>query len=342
MIDVDYLKARIDCRELIARDLGKPKARHAHYSSYKCPLHNEVKGFSLVVYADHWHCFGKCGRGGDAIGWLQSYHNLSFQVACDWLSSGDLPQLAQPRSMSAPKLPVLSEPPDTIWQKAARKVAQQAMDTLWGKEGKRAWRYLEEERGLIEDVIVAAGLGYIPGHYQEWKMIEGLNIPCGITIPWFADDSIWGIKVRRAAGQQRYQQLSGGNIKGGLYLADDLQPGLPLLLTEGEFDALISQQIGTGLISAAAIGSAANRDINPRWFPKLIAAPKILVRMDADQAGAGAAAQIASLSQAVRCVQVPQGKDVNEFYLSAGQAAVQAWMRGTVEQKDCIRSVGDE
>jgi hypothetical protein len=30
-----------------------------------------------------------------------------------------------------------------------------------------------------------------------------LKVPCGITIPWFAEGAIWGIKVRRAAGQQR-------------------------------------------------------------------------------------------------------------------------------------------
>jgi hypothetical protein len=41
------------------------------------------------------------------------------------------------------------------------------MDTLWGKAGKRAWSYLEEDRGLSEDTIIQAGLGYIPGGYQE-------------------------------------------------------------------------------------------------------------------------------------------------------------------------------
>ncbi len=120
--------------------------------------------------------------------------------------------------------------------------------------------------------------------------------------------------------------MSGGNIKGSLYLADSIQPGLPILLTEGEFDALIAAQVGTGLISATAIGSAANKRINPRWFPKLIAAPSVLVCMDADQAGEGAASQIVSLSQATRCIQVPQGKDVNAFYQLAGHNAVLKWI----------------
>jgi hypothetical protein len=138
------------------------------------------------------------------------------------------------------------------------------MDTLWGKEGERAWRYLEQERGLTEKTIVEAGLGYIPGHYREWKTLAGLKVPCGIAIPWFADGAIWGIKVRRAAGEPRYQQVSGGHIKGSLYLADSLQPGMPIVLTEGEFDALIAAQVGMGLICAVSIGSSANRRINAR------------------------------------------------------------------------------
>ena len=79
MIDVERIKDRVDCRDLIERDLGRPKYRNNTHSKYKCPLHNEEKGYSLAVYEDHWHCFGKCGRGGDAISWLQEYHGLSFR-----------------------------------------------------------------------------------------------------------------------------------------------------------------------------------------------------------------------------------------------------------------------
>ena len=333
MIDVQVVKSRVDCRNLIEGDLGRPKYQNSSHSKYKCPLHNEEKGYSLAVYADHWHCFGKCGRGGDIISWLQAYHSLSFQDACESLALGGLPMIAQMIRPQQPKIKRVSasNPPDANWQQSARKVAQQAMDTLWGREGKRAWRYLEEERGLTEKVIVNAGLGYIPGNHREWKTIEGLSVPCGITIPWFIDRSIWGIKVRRASGEQRYQQVGGGNIKGGLYNADTIQAGLPILITEGEFDSLIAHQAGTGLISSVAIGSAANKRINSRWFPKFITAPLILIRMDDDQAGQGASDQIAGLSQATRCIQVPHGKDVNDFYLFSGYEIVRKWISTFIE-----------
>jgi DNA primase len=334
MIDVERIKDCVDCRDLIERDLGRPKYRNNTHSKYKCPLHNEEKGYSLVVYADHWNCFGACGHGGDVIGWLMEYHSISFQEACERLSFGYLPKPAQFNRPRHAKIEALSEPPDANWQKAALKVAQQAMETLWGGEGKRAWRYLEEERGLTEKTIVDAGLGYVPGNYREWKTIEGLNVPCGITIPWFVSRAIWGIKVRRAAGEQRYHQVGGGNIKGGLYNADTIQPGLPLFITEGEFDTLIAHQAGAGLISSVAIGSAANKRINPRWFTKFITAPSIFIRMDDDQAGQGASEKIAGLSQATQCIQVPQGKDVNNFYIVAGHNTVHNWIIKLIGDND--------
>lgn len=326
MIDTEVIKQNIDCRDLIERDLGKPKYRTHNYNTYKCPLHNEEKGYSFVVYEDHWICFGKCGHGGDAISWLMEYHNVSFQEACERLSSGDLPKLQQPLHKSKNTGPVLSEPPDGDWRSRAEEVVKQAEVNLWGEEGKRALRYLKEQRGLTETTILEARLGYVPGDYRDWKTMHGLTIPCGITIPWYADQVLWGIKVRRAGGQQRYQQVSGGNIKGCLYLADTILPGLPLMITEGEFDALIVRQTAKGVVCVTSIGSAANMQINSKWFTKLISVPSILLRMDEDQAGQGAVAQISTLSRAVKDVQVPQGKDINDFYLIAGNKNIRQWI----------------
>jgi DNA primase len=156
-------------------------------------------------------------------------------------------------------------------------------------------------------------------------------MPCGITIPWYADQMLWGIKVRRAAGQQRYQQVTGGNIKGGLYNADAIQPGLPVLITEGEFDALIAHQAGVGLISSVSIGSAANKYITFRWYSKFISAPSIFIRMDDDQAGRGASEKIAGLSQASQCIHIPMGKDVNDFYLLSGHEIVRDWISAIID-----------
>lgn len=331
MIDVEALKQHTDCRQIVEHDLGQPKCRTDTYSTFKCPFHNEHKGYSLVVYDHHWHCFGKCGTSGDVISWMMRYHRLSFRHACESLAAGNLPYTLERIVRSEPEAPSRSEPPGEKWQKVARRIAEQAAERLWRSEGRRALSYLKNKRGLSEVVVATAQLGYISGPPNEWKQIEGLKIPCGITIPWYADGALWGIKVRRAAGEQRYQQVSGGNIRGCLYLADRIEPGLPLFLTEGEFDALTVWQIGRDKVSVASIGSASNHRMNSRWYGKLLAAPYLLVCMDADEAGKAAASEIATLSRAVKSVQVPTGKDFNEFYLRVGQRTAGEWLKQVSE-----------
>jgi DNA primase len=85
------------------------------------------------------------------------------------------------------------------------------------------------------------------------------------------------------------------------------------------------------LVCPASIGSAANGHIDPRWYRKLLAAPRILARMDNDAAGDRAAAAIEALSGAVRRVQVPTGKDINDFYLDAGEDALWDWLAASLK-----------
>jgi DNA primase len=326
MIDVERLKAQFDLRVLVERDLGKPRFRGRDYAAFRCPLHSEHKGWSLVVYPTHWRCFGKCQAGGDAIAWVQHYHQLSFQQACEWLARGDLPQVASGRTERHVPEP-MAQPPDEQWQAKAWRIIVEAHDRLCSAEGQRARGYLAWERGLNERTIKLAQLGYIPGPATAWREMEGLRVPCGILIPWIIGDEIWGIKVRRAAGEQRYQQVSGGGIRGGLYLADHILPHRPLVITEGEFDALIASQVGWDFMRAVALGSASHARIDRRWYGALLGVPRVIACMDADAAGAGAAAQLATLSGAVRCVQVPSGKDLTEFYQQVGEAAVREWLQ---------------
>jgi len=48
--------------------------------------------------------------------------------------------------------------------------------------------------------------------------------------------------------------------------------------------------------------------------------------MDADEAEERTASEIDPLSPAVKRVQVPELKDMNDFYLRAGKQAIAAWL----------------
>ncbi len=217
----------------------------------------------------------------------------------------------------------MAQSPDSAWQAKARHIIDEACERLWSPEGHRAWGYLVWERGLSEETIRLAQLGYLPGAPTAWLKIDGLNVPCGIVIPWIVGDDVWGIKVPRAASER--QQYSRLPVSDGSHSART-----PRIITEGEFDALIALQVGSDFARAAAIGSASHARIDRRWYGALLGVPRVIVCMDAAAAGAAAAAQIAALSGAVKCARVPSGKDLNEFYQQAGENTVKEWLQTVI------------
>lgn len=179
MSDTRHIKERYDLRRIVERDLGQPPIRsgrgHGRASLYKCPFHNERRGYSLAVWADGYRCFGACDTGGDLFDWLMNYRRLSFTEALAVL--GEQPQEAL---AVRPRIDMLaSEPPPDDWQIAARQVVDIAEETLWSTAGEPALNYLIG-RGLNTHTIRTARLGYVPGDFRDWREIAGLNVPCGI------------------------------------------------------------------------------------------------------------------------------------------------------------------
>lgn len=75
----DEIKSRLTAREVFEH-YGFP-VNHAGFVC--CPLHGE-KTASLKVYngSRGWHCYG-CGKGGDALDFIQMYFGLPFQAALE-------------------------------------------------------------------------------------------------------------------------------------------------------------------------------------------------------------------------------------------------------------------
>jgi hypothetical protein len=317
MIDTQRLKATCDLRRLVEQDLGPAPLRGGRAHLWKCPFYNEHKGYSLAVWPDGYRCFGACATGGDAIDWLMNYRRLSFAQAVEVLGGrvDDRPRV-EPKRLQSP-----AEPPDGDWQRRAEGVVNQAEDTLWSDVGEPALNYLIG-RGLTTRTIRSARLGYVPGDFRGWRVIEGMDVPCGITIPWLASGALWAVKVRRAYGTPKYQQIKGGNVN-GLYGADGLADREVALFCEGEFDALIAGQEAGALVAPLTLGSAAAR-LSSRWYGELTHCHTLLVAYDRDPAGEQGAQRLLSLSSRFRAVAVPQGKDISDFYLNGGD--VYSWI----------------
>jgi DNA primase len=244
-------------------------------------------------------------------------------------------------------MPDVAQPPNPNWQFHANNVVTWAEEILWSPQGQKARDYLQCQRGLTRDTIINARLGYIPAQSEadykygrvsdpEWVLDEKpVRVHCGITIPHFADGQLWAVRIRRAPGVAgpKYMGIRGGSKC--LYRVDEIYPKTPVLIVEGEFDALVADFCAgwirhEGFISAIALASASNKHIPARWLDKLVSAPVILTRMDSDPAGESANTILRQLSSRSRPIQVPQPyKDVNEFYLACGPEGVREWLRSS-------------
>lgn len=353
-MEMEQIKGLVDCRTVIEADLGKPANHNPKYHMYKCPLHKEYKGYSFAVYREGWTCFGACNQSGDVFSYLKERHGLSLPEAARYLvETFHLPEylLGSSRRPTAlrpvfvqpePPPQVKDEPPPGEWQQHARRLVKQAQQWLWGTGGERALHYLRTQRGFTRYMISNARLGYVPAEspaeykygrvlYPDWQ-VDGrvVRIPCGIVIPHFSDGSLWAVRVRRPPGVEgsKYMGVRGG--RKALYWSDNLYPGMPVMMVEGEFDAICLDIAAFNLVCPVALASASNKHLNCRWTAKLMSAPSILIRMDADRAGQGAVAQLLSAFATARQVRIPDYKDVNDFMLGAGREAVRAWVQEVV------------
>jgi DNA primase len=327
--DTRRIKENYDLRCIVEQDLGQPPVRSGRASLYKCPFHNEQKGYSLVVWADGYRCFGRCDISGDLFDWLMNYRRLSFTEALTAL--GEQPQEPQPTRQHIHT--IASEPPPSVWQAAARQVVSIAEETLWSSAGEPALTYLLKQRGLTTATIRRARLGYILGNFRDWREVAHLNVPYGISIPWFASETLWAVKVRRAYGQPKYVQIAGGCTH-GLYNADSLGGNTTALFCEGEFDTLLVQQEAGRLISAVTLGSATARLV-ARWYGMLVGHRAVFVSYDRDPAGERGTQRLLQISPRFRELPLPHSKDISDYYLNGGD--IYAWIeKGLAEQ--CLKN----
>ena len=203
---------------------------------------------------------------------------------------------------------------------------------LWSDQGLVGLEYLKKQRGLFPHTITQARLGYIPPNpngSRVWWRVNSLSFPGNaITIPWISDGILWGIKMRWLDGQSEYRyrqpktvgpdldpKVDKSSLDGSLYWADDILPGWPIMVVEGEFNCLIAWQDGRDMCCPVSLGTSGTV-LNSRWYANLATAPRLQTLYDADPAGQKGAAKLAALSQRVHPIYLPEGiKDLNDFHL---------------------------
>lgn len=270
-----------------------------------------------------------CRKAGDAIDLLRERDGMTYDEARRALGSPvDARSDTSPGVLAnGPKFPSWSASrtdtgPGPEWNRKAKDLYRAAREWLWSEDGAEGLRYLRE-RGFTDDTIRDAGLGFNPSTRYEsctdWGVdasVPGqkLVVPQGVVIPAADGTDIARIKVRRTAPQpheRKYHVVRGSRTP--LYGANTLkEPDRPVVVTEGELDALTVRQVAGDLVYAVATGSAqGGRDA----VDTLTKYPAVLLAFDADRAGHEAAEWWASRLPNARLL-TPLAHDVNEMLTS--------------------------
>jgi DNA primase len=340
MTDLNEICQRISLFAL-AEAAGASFEGHGRRSHCPLPRHaGDRSGKSFVIYDNgrRWKCHSSCPSdfsGGDVISFYMAWKDLDFKTALRELT--EWTESATP----APPVPGFSTssvpPPQPLeWHRRAVEFVAYAQNNLHG----RALEYLTAERGLSPQTAKAFGLGYNPSALYDDPSLWGLTgkkiwLPRGIVIPGFWKGEVHYIKIRRplpgdALGEyigawgkrDGAQDIKFGGPRGGrsvLFRLEfrDFRP--TLLLTEGEWDAMLVWEHGADLCDVGTIGGAGAK-FDTLDLALLTRYRNILVLHDDDKAGDRGRAYIQALQAASPRIQQvqPPAHDLTDFWKSGG------------------------
>jgi DNA primase len=274
-------------------------------SEYRCccPLHSD-RSPSFYIFADGlaWHCFG-CGKGGDAIRFVQELHKVDFRSAAQMLVAGDLPKTEI--------APIVSDDRDkTAKIEKARSIWRAAVPAA----GTLAETYL---RSRAIDIRVPETIRFAELPYGR----TGRNYPCLVAAIAGPDNRFSGIQRTylndNGTGKANVPdaKLSLGKISGG---AIRLAPSARrMIVCEGLEDGLsLQQELGGAVWVAAGAGN----------MPKMQFPPSVQfvqVGGDADASGRDAATKAVAAFEARGLTSRPifpvGAKDFNAELMGAGR-----------------------
>ncbi|HNT23307.1 MAG TPA: toprim domain-containing protein [Anaerolineales bacterium] len=338
-MDAQTLNRSYDLLSLVERDSTLRKSGGWYIGP--CPLCGGVDRFNLKQTGEgwRWYCRG-CGDGKyhTPIDFVMARERVDFRGALAWLGGG-APQVYHAPAVSTPQRRDDPIPP-APWQGRGAAYVNQCASFLWGSAGAAALAWLHG-RGLSDDTIHAARLGYNPGGYYDapgaWGMAEKVWLARGITIPCIFENELYYIKTRQLSGDPKYIKVEGS--KPGIFGGDDLRGRRLAVFCEGELDALLLHQAAGDLAAVATLGSAtddaAALDM-ALWGECFIWPGVIFAVYDNDPPGIKGARKLAAFSRRVKVVSLPElpgVKDITDYHLAGGD--LRAWLARTLEELEC-------
>lgn len=357
--NVEYARA-IDCQHIAERLLNEPGRQSGKSVRYRSPLRDGDNDPSFHVYSDGFKDFGN-GASGDGIALVMAILNIPFRDAVHWLCDqfGGGVEIPTPLPSHPRNHESTSEIPSAVWQASAESGIATAEHILWSDtaEARRVRWYLHEVRGLSDETIRAARLGYNPSNKISIT-VNGVkrSVAPGILIPWYLDGQLHAVRIRCRVGnlaealgippdkvsipdenhrfhwtkRDKYGCVPGSKPSLGLYGIDQIDAALPVILIEGELDVLLGNQITRHLATFATRGSASASRVPANIAERLTRAPLVVACLDNDKAGqAGVQVLKASLGERLQIATLPSGNDLTEFVV-VERGALTDWVQSTI------------
>ncbi|MBI4092109.1 MAG: DNA primase [Candidatus Levybacteria bacterium] len=340
MDDVEKVKSKIDIVELIGERIQLKKAGRNFKAL--CPFHGE-KTPSFVVSAERqiWHCFG-CGKGGDIFTFLEEYEHITFAEGLKEMAA----RVGVKLTVSAARTD-REKKQELIYSLNHLSAQFYNYLLLSHPAGKRALKYLIDERKLSIPLIKTFNLGYAPEkdalvkyligkkkYKEEDLLLAGLAYRKGRYVSdFFRDRIIFPIIDHRGntiafSGRQLTEGSTGGKyintretpvyIKGdtvyGLNLArDGIKKDGRVIIVEGELDVITAHK--QGIANIVAVKGTALTENQTRLLKRF--APKFALCFDTDPAGTEAQRRSIELIEreaiTATVIRLPQGKDPDEL-----------------------------
>jgi len=343
---VEEVRLRNDIVDVIREYVPLKKQGSSYFGL--CPFHNEsTPSFSVSPDKQLFYCFG-CGASGNVIGFVMKIENLDFVDA--------LKKLALRVGYKLPEAEYTKEEADRIkLREELYAIHKQAglyyYKTLHTALGSEAMQYVEK-RKISEAIQKKFGLGYAPKNrtalYQFLKskgfsqraMLESGLVMADKDKKGFHDRfynrlmfPIFDVQGRCIAfggrimekGEPKYLNspetviFSKKRNLYGLNFAKETKKN-EFVIVEGYMDLITIFQAGYGNV-VASLGTAFNNE-HAMLLKKF--GTNVILLFDSDQAGENAALRaIPILTKGgfkVKVLQVPDGKDPDEFIKANGSA----------------------
>jgi twinkle protein len=286
-----------------AKAVTEASGRHL---SLRCPLPacEGKRRRTLYINLERegaWDC-KRCGEHGAGLWSLR--HVLGDTYSVNGTHGGSPVRTSKRRIRrrgETPSKPTLGE-----------EVVVEAERLLWSDEGAGVRSYLMEERRLPEEEL------------RRWR-IGASRQSCGmcVAIPVWGGDGWATIKYRTVPPAER-RMFRWAGTPSALFRApgETLDPGKPIVIVEGELDAIALCAYGhTNVVSSTTGASGTWVD---EWLDQLGENSQVVLAMDADEAGESGAQRLAKTIGLHRCSRAKppsDHKDWNDALIAGVSAA---------------------